>query len=541
MPGLGSHWANIRRDFTRPLTCAVMLLCLSQFNFGFDIGVFMSIQAMDSFDKQFGWQDPQTGEWVLEDWWLSLFNSLQFIGYTIGIIAGSMVSKHYGRRWCVFVMSVLALAFAAILVTSKTRTQIIIGRVLNYIFIGMDLSVIPVFQAEIAPAGYRGLTVGTYQFVVNLGTLVSNGVARGTGSMQSNRAWQIPLALFFVSPTIVGSLIWFVPESPRWLVTRGRREEALRHLRRLRGGAFSEAQIAAEHAAICEMHDRAAGREQPPRLAEIFRRGPDRKRTALVTLNNVVLSCTGSNFASTYGAVYIKGLKTVNPFTVTTSTSAGVTVLCLLGVSVIDKVGRKKFPVIGGTIMAISMYTMAGLGTIKHQSTAVRNGIIAMMQLTYLGYGVFWSPVANITSAELPSTRLRDLTYRVAMVVNILSQFIITLILPYLIWEPAYLDSRVGFIFGTVCLLGVAFVVFCMPEVKGLSLEATDTLFRDRVHVWKFQEVGRQRMRGRLGEREITDEVVVDKDGAVHLETVRPAAAETTPIPAAEHAALRPA
>src|SRR5690348_15657322 len=82
------------------------------------------------------------------------------------------------------------------------------------------------------------------------GGLVINCVCYGTSMILDDRSWQIPLYLFYVVPTIIAAGIWFVPESPRWLMRQGRFEEAQTSLRRLRQGPFSEEQIEAEFAEL---------------------------------------------------------------------------------------------------------------------------------------------------------------------------------------------------------------------------------------------------------------------------------------------------
>jgi MFS family permease len=102
-----------------------------------------------------------------------------------GLILGSMVSQKYGRRLCMFVMSCYALVTATITVTSQSREQILAARILNCetrrkieflyqdltltdVYIGFELSVVPVYQSEIVPAPVRGFIVGTYQLSINV-------------------------------------------------------------------------------------------------------------------------------------------------------------------------------------------------------------------------------------------------------------------------------------------------------------------------------------------------------------------------------------
>lgn len=113
-------------------------------------------------------------------------------------------------------MSLWALVTATILVTSGVsgnKWQVLVGRVLNYIYIGMELSTVPVYQSEVVPAPIRGLMVGSYQVSLGIGGLIINGICRGTSTIQNNNAWMIPYGLYYIIPTFVACTIWFIPEA----------------------------------------------------------------------------------------------------------------------------------------------------------------------------------------------------------------------------------------------------------------------------------------------------------------------------------------
>ena len=98
----------------------------------------------------------------------------------------------YGRRMTIFVMSLWAMVSATILVTSgvsHSKWQLLAGRVLNYIYIGMELSSVPVYQSEVVPAPIRGLAVGSYQLSLGIGGLIINCICRGTNEIKDNRSW----------------------------------------------------------------------------------------------------------------------------------------------------------------------------------------------------------------------------------------------------------------------------------------------------------------------------------------------------------------
>lgn len=165
----------------------------------------------------------------------------------------------------------------------------------------MELSVVPAFQSEIVPASARGFIVGTYQLSIGVGGFVINSVCKGTSGIQDNRAWRIPLGLFYIVPTIVLSLIFFTPESPRWLLKKGRTEEARESLRKLRVGRFSDDQIKLEFREL----ETALSSEvtfEKGKFMELFK-GVNLKRTVLVILVNFFQQATGQAFASQYGTI----------------------------------------------------------------------------------------------------------------------------------------------------------------------------------------------------------------------------------------------
>lgn len=170
---------RILKHFNKNLGLAFAVIAISTVNYGFDNAGYATAQAMDAFQRQFGELDAKTGRYRLPTVWLSLFNSLQFIGFAAGVGIGSMVSQRWGRRWCMFSMSAWAVIPATIAITSTKPEQIMAARVLNCtwwhlrrfrlltcvsdIYTGMELAVVPVYQSEIMPSAIRGFSVGSYQ------------------------------------------------------------------------------------------------------------------------------------------------------------------------------------------------------------------------------------------------------------------------------------------------------------------------------------------------------------------------------------------
>lgn len=159
---------NVIKAFNGRLLFTVSLLMLSQMNFGADVATFSATQAMDAFVQRFGEYNPTTRKYALNPVYLSLLNSLTYIGQVAGVIFGGWIARKRGRKWSFYTMCFWALLSAILLVTAKSQAQMLVGRIINYIYIGQELATVPVMQSEIVPAHVRGMVVTTYQ----LGTMV---------------------------------------------------------------------------------------------------------------------------------------------------------------------------------------------------------------------------------------------------------------------------------------------------------------------------------------------------------------------------------
>ncbi|KAF4345552.1 hypothetical protein FBEOM_502 [Fusarium beomiforme] len=474
------------RFFNRRLALSCVLIAVSTFNYGFDNQAFATTQAMDSFDKQFGVLNAKTGKYVLEPYWLSLFNSLNYIGFAAGVLSGTWISSRWGRRWCMFVMSIYALGTATIAVTSFHREQIMAARILNYVYVGMELGVVPTFQSEIVPAQARGFMVGSYQLSLAIGGLVINSICYGTSSLPDNRAWRIPLGMFYIVPSIVIAGIWFVPESPRWLLRKNRVEEARNSLEKIREGVFTYEEIEAE---FTELRVSLEEETEQGRFVELFR-GINLKRTLIVVAANFFQQAGGQAFVSQYGTIYVKSLGTINPFgfSLITSSIGIVTIICILLWT--DIIGRRVLMIASSVTMFAAMVTMGSLGIQTPVDDSRKKGVISMMAVFASGFGMGWAPLVYVVTTEISALRLRDLTSRVGFTVNVIMNFAVNFSIPYLIYDKyAGLNSKVGFIFGGIMATAIVFVFFCVPECTGKTLEQVDFLFNQGVPTRQFGKV----------------------------------------------------
>ncbi|KAJ5975134.1 hypothetical protein N7481_008841 [Penicillium waksmanii] len=475
----------ITKHFNRTLALSCTLVAISQLNYGFDNQAFATTQSMTAFTKQFGEYNPQTGAYAIPAYYLSLLNSLNYIGFALGLLIGSLISRRYGRRLCIFSMSCYALVTATITVTSQSKGQILAARILNYVYVGMELSVVPVYQSEVVPAPVRGFVVGTYQLAIGIGGIIINSICRGTSTLEGNKSWRIPFGLFYVIPCVILSMIWLIPESPRWLLLQHRPDEAEQSLKRLRHGTMTSEAIANELASL------KIGLDIVPEkghFKELFGE-TNLKRTLIVIAISFFQQATGQAFSSQYGAIFVKSLGTVNPYNFAIITSCITTAACLISNLLSDKVGRRKLFIAGAGIQAVALFTMGGLGTASPVTFSESTAIAAMMAIFGAGFGLGWGPLTYVVITELPALSLRDHSQRVSSLTNIAVNFAVTFSIPYLLDDGyAGLHSKVGFIFGSIAVCACVFTYLCVPDCQGKSLEEVDRLFHEGVPVRKFRD-----------------------------------------------------
>ncbi|QKX61315.1 uncharacterized protein TRUGW13939_08463 [Talaromyces rugulosus] len=475
---------RISSHFTPRLGAAVGLIALSTLNYGLDNQGIATSQAMTTYKKQFGEYDPSLGEYAIPTFWSSLLNSLNFVGFAIGLFVGSIISARHGRRMAMFCMSIWAMVSATVLITPRHIEQVLIGRILNYGYVGMELATCPPFQAEIIPAPVRGFAVGTYQSSLLLGGIIINSVCRGTSGIPTNAAWRTPMFLFYVVPTIVAACIWFIPESPRWLLLQDRVDEALDSLEKLRGsrrdGYDPREELALLQRSLLEEQNQGT-------YADLFR-GSNLKRTLIAMGMNFFLQATGSPFTAAYGTLFVQSLDSLNAFDYSIMSSCINTFCCVVSISITDKIGRRPILLLGSALQVVWLFSMAGIGLHHNLSLVQKQVVIAATALSSASLCFSWDPLNYIITTELPASKLRDKTQRVASIVSILTNFTFSFSTPYLLEEPyADLKSKVGFIFGGLAILSFVFAYFCVPEMKGRSLEEINQMFQDGVPVRQFR------------------------------------------------------
>jgi len=349
-------------------------------------------------------------------------------------------------------------------------------------------SVVPMYQSEVAPQEWRGMLGATYQWSITFGILVSFFVDHAVNP-NDGLGWRLAIWAQVVPGLVLLFGMFAAPFSPRWLMLRGRTEEARQTLRTLR---VSEEMADAELREIAESleTDKAVGMAT---LGELFG-GSFSKRLVLVGMSVMLLQqLCGMNAFMYYGTIIFSGLQ-LNPAHFNPIMGAVNVIATVPGLLLVDRVGRVKLLQWSGTAMLLACLGCAaalaqfpaecmsagGCGTdavALHPFAA--QGFVVAMFVFISAFAFGWGPVAWVYCAEIFPLRLRSMAIGTTTCTCWVGNYFIAHFTPVLL-EAFHFWTFL--IFAFFCGLGVLLAMW-LPETKGVSLEDIPKLFEPKLGV----------------------------------------------------------
>lgn len=428
----------------------VLVAALGGLLFGYDTAVVSG--AIGFMQQHFELDEIQKG-------WAA---SCALVGCIFGAAGAGVLNDWLGRKKVMLLAAVLFSVSAVGAAIPPNVTGFVVARVLGGIGIGVASMTSPLYIAEISPAAVRGRLVSVNQFAIISGMLVvyfvNTLIARsGDESWNIEQGWRWMFASGLVPAVVFGLLVLFIPESPRWLTRCGRSDEALAVLARVGGLGQACAELAEIKGAIAREGGSAA----------LLLRPEFRAPLVIGVVLAVLQQVTGINVVLYYAPEIFKsaGMETSTALNNTVIVGLVNLVFTVLAIWVVDRVGRRPLLLATSIGMGVSLVLLGGAFVLGKPG-----GLwVLLFVLGYVAsFAVAMGPVVWVVMSEIFPTRIRGLAMSMATVCLWGSCFAVSQFFPIML---KLLAGYVFFVYAAMCVVAVGFVVLCVPETKGKSLE----------------------------------------------------------------------
>ncbi|MEO7656689.1 MAG: sugar porter family MFS transporter [Sphingomicrobium sp.] len=404
------------------------------------------------------------------------------VGSSLGAFGAGRLSDLIGRRNTMIVAAFLFIVSALLAGAAPTSALFIVARIIGGFGVGAASVTSPVYISEVTPAAVRGRLSSIQQVMIIsglTGAFIANfALARlaggSTAEIWGHTAWRWMFWLQAIPAAIYLIALFFIPESPRYLVTRGRDDNARAVLTRLFGAEEADRKVGEIRASLAADHHR-------PRLSDLVDKTSGKIRPILwVGIGLAVFQqLVGINVVFYYGATLWEavGFTEDNALQINILSGALSIGACLLAIALIDRIGRRPLLLIGSAGMTVTLAIVAWAFStgLKDAAGAVtlpgNSGLIALVaaNLYVIFFNVSWGPVMWVMLGEMFPNQIRGSALAVAGFAQWIANAAISVTFPSLAERPGLSLTYAGY--ALAAFISFFFVRKMVDETRGRELE----------------------------------------------------------------------
>jgi SP family sugar:H+ symporter-like MFS transporter len=455
-------------------TSFIILICvvatIGGFLFGFDSGVING--TVSGLQTAFQSDSAGTGFSVAS----------MLLGCAVGAGAAGRMADAYGRKSMLIVAAVFFSVSAWGSGVAETSAEFVFYRVLGGIAVGAASVMTPAYISEVTPASYRGRMSTVQQVAIITGLTMaffSNYFLAGISGSALNKLWMdhetwrwmFWVELFPAVTFLVALLL--IPESPRFLVASGKKEQALAVLSKLYGSVTAQTKFDEIDASLAADHHK-------PKLSDLIDKTKGRIRPIVwVGIGLAVFQqLVGINVVFYYGAVLWQAVGFSENDALLINVVSGILSIgsCFIAIALVDKVGRKPLLWVGSGGMAFTLALVAfafSTGRLENGDLVLGDsmGILALVaaNLYVMCFNFSWGPIMWVMLGEMFPNQIRGSGLAVAGFFQWVANFAVTMTFPIFL---AGIGLAVTYsIYAAFALISVVFVLKMVHETKGIELE----------------------------------------------------------------------
>lgn len=406
--------------------------------------------------------DMIKGEFMLSDSGLGTVAALLTIGCLIGALFTGSFTERYGRKKVMIATAILYIISALGCAFANSSAMLIIFRLLSGLAVGATSVVGPMYISEISPAHSRGKLVSMNQFAITFGILLAYIIDYLLLGLGEN-SWRYMLSV----PAIFGTvylifLVTSLPESPRWLLSKNRRDEVVSVMKKIGGQQLIDDELPEmEKILLIEKS------KEKVNLGEIFK-GKTGKIVLIGTLIAAFQQITGINAVIMFAPNIFQAAGSAAMDSMMLSVIVGLVnfFMTIIALWLVDKKGRKTLLLWGAAGMIISLtYLSYEFSKPIQYGTGVLIALLAYISF----FAASFAPVMWVIISEIYPNRIKGVAMSFSTAVSWLCTFLTVYFAP-VIQGTLGLNFLFG-IFGVFSIIAFVFVKIWIPETKGKSLE----------------------------------------------------------------------